>query len=231
MDKITATLEGGPENDTTSPDADESTSKVNTPKTYTEAERQKAVSDALAKQGREHKRALGIITGERDSLLRQIGTVESTLENTKAEAEQLKNDIKDMSSGDPAKFDLIKREGELRTKIATLDAKEKELEAEKEKHNERITKAEELEREILILEIIEDYDDANATKLIKLCEKAKAITEEDIREIADELFTKKPTPGKGKVLNVDSGVNRGEHSSLEGLSNRELLKRAYSSKK
>ena len=102
-----------------------------TPATYSEAEMQKAVSDALAKQGREHKAELTLVTSERDSLKGQIATKDSELEDIAEERKGLQSQIDDLTSDDPEKFNLVKKERGLRERESTLKAEKRTLEADK----------------------------------------------------------------------------------------------------
>jgi len=195
---------------------DGTTSTV-TPKTYTEEAYKKAISDALAKQGRENKVAVETIIKERDTLKGQIRSKEDLLSDITTEREELKKQIDDLSKDDPEKFNIIKKDRELRERENQLKTKLRDLEARETTHGERIKKAEGLEREILIQEIVDEYEGGNFDKLKDLCETLEVTGEDKIRVTADTLWTKKPeTPVEPPVKPFSSMTDGGGQLTEEG---------------
>ena len=192
-----ATKDTLPEKGQSSDGKDGSTSK--TPETYTKEQTQKLVSDALAEQGRKHKAELTPIVTERDTLKTQLEANTADLESNKTEMEELQAKIDDMASGDPTRYDAVKELKAAKEERKHLQVKERALEAEKRTHGERIKKAEDLEKEVLVLEIVEGYKDADAEKLtnaivgFETTFGIKVTSDEQIRKVADTLWTKKET--------------------------------------
>ena len=105
------------------------------PKTYTEAELKKSLSDALAKQGREHKKQLEMIANERDSLKTQIQAKEYDIDDVASEREELRKQIDELSKDDPDKFSLVKRDRDLKERERKYKADLRALELEKSSYN------------------------------------------------------------------------------------------------
>lgn len=215
QDKALPPKDETPEGKGTTPASTE-TPPEGTSQTYTKVEIEKAVQYALMKAGRDWK---GLET-ERDTLKAQILEKVTELEDIQAERESLTKQVDDLASGDPDRFDLIKKGRELRERERKYEADLKALEADKQKHGERLTQAEEMEREGTILEVAFDYEGADPIKLSELCEYFKASTEEQIRKVADTLWAKK---GGTPPITIDSGITSGGGE----LSEKERLKRRY----
>jgi len=87
---------------------------------------------------------------------------------------------------------------------------------------------------VLILEIIEDYEDADAEKLSGICSALDATSEEKIRAVADTLWTKKvaqkKVPTKEPSLKPYSGTTVGGTEDLSHLTARQKIERGLKEK-
>jgi chromosome segregation ATPase len=221
----------------------EGSTSTQTPKTYTEEQVQKKLSDALAEQGRKHKAELEPIVKERDSFKSQLEANTSDLEANKSEIDKLQAKIDDLASNDPARFDAVKEmkalkteRDQLRADKRALDADKQALDADKQTHGERIKKAESFERETLIQGMVEDYEGGDFDKLKDFCETFDAKSEEQIRKVADKLWTKKaPEPPNSEAPPVKpyTGMTNGGSEKIGDLPPKqweEALKKKLNSK-
>lgn len=192
----------------------EGTTSTQTPETYTKGQVQKFVSDALAEQGRKHKSELDPIVKERDGLKSQIQNNTTDLEDNKNEMEKLQAKIDDLTSDDPDRFNAIKELKAAREERKQLQAERRTKETEWATNAERIKKAESLEAEVLILGIAEDYEGAGAEKLSSICSTLNATSEEQIRKVADTLWTKKTVELPETSPAVYSGMTEGGGTSF-----------------
>lgn len=191
-----------------------------TPETYTKEQTQKLVSDALAEQGRKHKAELDPIVTERDTLKVQIQTKDIAIEDIGNEIKKLQTEIDELAGDDPEKKNLVKKARELREQEQKLKTERTTLDADKQVHQEQITLATNTLREISIWEISAEYEGSDPVKLKALCDKGKVTSEEDIREFADTLWTKKPvTPAKSVTppIKADSGTTIGGSENWEDV--------------
>lgn len=133
---------------------------------------------------------------QRDDFKAQVLAKSNEIEDVQAELKAVEQRIKDLSSDDPKKFDLLEQERLLREERRKLKAEKQTLEAEKQTHSERIKVANETMREIHIWNISAEYDNADPVKLKALCDSFEANSEEQIRNAADALWTKKTTNAK-----------------------------------
>ena len=139
------------------------------------------------------------IETERDNLKSQIKAKETDLEDIQAERETLNKQIDDLTSDDPKKFDLIKKDRELRTQERELKNRLHTLDDRETKLSEREKRVNSFEREVLIETIADEYEDGDAEKLKNAISGFENPTEEQIRTIADIFWKKKEEEeGKGK---------------------------------
>ena len=209
--------------DQPSTSGDETTST--TPQTYTESTQRKAVSDALAEQGRVHKATLEPITQERDTLKTQAEQTTSRLEDTNIRIKDLEKDLDEAIGEDADLRDIAKIKANLRTE---RDQSRLDVRAEKDAVAElkRTTEAERLEWAGTVAEaqtfkfdgelakLVDEYDGdvtANFNKLKTACDKAGIKTKEGAEAIAELSFTKKD---KVPVLVSDSNVTTGGGSII-----------------
>jgi len=190
-----------------------------TPRTYTEIEAQKMVSDALAVKGREHKTALDAITKERDTFKTQVEGINTELASLKESSGELEQAIEQLSGNDPEKKKLVALLKENSETARTLKAAKLELEADKLTHAEEIKMAKDTILETDAWDIASEYEGGDATKLKALAIKAKTTSKEDIAEIAATIWTKKASAEKTSMLSgaPDSGATSGDGIDYDKL--------------
>jgi len=193
----------------TSKEKDESTSE----ETYTKKQLEKFISDAKSEMGRKNTEVIR----ERDSLKEEVA-------NIKSEREALQEQVDEMAKDDPAKGDYL-------TLIKNLKAKENQLKADKraederiQANSERIMKAEKTLRKENIQTIAAEYEDGDAKRLLGMCDVTEAVTEEQIRKVAENLFSnKKSSENPTEKVKVYSGQTIGGSVSSEET----MLKKRY----
>lgn len=193
----------------TSTGKDESTSE----ETFTKKQLEKFISDAKSEMGRKNAEVIR----ERDSLKEQV-------ENIKSEREALQEQVDEMAKDDPAKGDYL-------TLIKNLKAKETKLYADKKAEDERIqansekiSKADATLRKENIQTIAAEYDDGDAKRLLGMCDVTEAKSEEQIRKVAENLFSnKKSSENPTEKVKVYSGQTIGGSVSSEEA----MLKKRY----
>src|SRR3990167_9061188 len=97
---------------------------------YSQRQTDALIHAAKSDWGRQSK----LVEEERDKLKTQLKTKETELEDIQSEREALNTQIDDLTSDDPKRFDLIKRDRELRererntkNRLTTLDERETKL--------------------------------------------------------------------------------------------------------
>jgi len=182
-------------------------------KTYTQAEvdkvKEDAVHDALMKRGRDWK----TLEDEKNSLSNQLKELQSTKSKLEIQLDELANE-------NPDKFNVVK-------KYRELDETERRLNQEREEHNSRIRQERETmdaerqthqaaiqmalsaQREIDAFDIAEEFQGGDAARLKDLAEIMGKNSKEDIRKIAETLWTRKDTAEANPPLKLDSGLTIG----------------------
>ncbi len=210
-------------NDQTSDDKKESTSTT-TP-TYTKETETKAISDALAEQGRKHKAELEPVTQERNTLKTQAEKATSSLEDTSIRIKDLEKDLDDAIGEDADLRDIAKIKQALRAERdqARLDVRaEKEAVAELKKTTEderlqwagTVAEAQAFKFDGELARLVDEYNGdttANFNKLKVACDKAGIKTKEGAEAIAELSFTKKTEEPN---LLDDSGVTTGAGAGI-----------------
>jgi len=219
--------------ETTSVAEKESTSKK-TQETFTAEEHRKGISDALTLQGREHKVILEAITTERDSLKTQVTEKQTSLEEIQTERDAVKSQLDNLTKDSPEKLDLVNRDNALRASEKKIKDDIKTLETSKTANADKLALAEDVTRELSVIEIGTDYEGADLTRLSELATQLKLNTKEEIRKVANTLWTKKAkteeTDESGKKttkMKAFSGETKGGTEDLSGLSPDEKLKRGF----
>lgn len=170
------------------PDGTSKVSSENTPK-YTETELKAAVHAVRSETGREKKS----LEAERDGYKTKLEAKESELSDNTAEIDKLQAKFDALSEGDPDKFDVAKELKAVREERRQLKADRHALEVEKTAHGEQVKLATDTLMEMAIWEIASEYETGDPVKLKDLCDTFTATSEEQIRKVADTLWTKKPT--------------------------------------
>lgn len=183
------------------------------PTTYTKEDIERAVQLARMQDGRERK----ALETERDDLKVQVQTKDTELANITEAKKKLEEQIDDLSSDDPDKVNFVKKLKDLTVQEQSLTARLRKLDTDEQAYGERIKKAESLETEVLILEIVEDYESADAEKLSAICSTLNATSEEQIRKVAETLWTKKPEPTTPPIATL-TGTTEGGRPDYSGLS-------------
>jgi hypothetical protein len=170
------------------------------PKTYTEAEHQKAVSDALARAGRDAKSL-----ETREARLKDIEAREKALKDREEEVRKRAEEEEARAAGnDPEKLSVLELRRKAAAEAEAVRAEREKLEADKLAFQERLSKAEELERAAEIDQIARKYQDGDPDKLKTLCEKLNLKSREQIEAAAETIFTR-----KSEGFKADSGVTKG----------------------
>ncbi len=210
------------------------------PKTYSEADYQKAVSDEKTVSGR-LKAELETTAKERDTFKSQAEQATSTLKETREHISNLESDIEalDEDEADPNKLSRLRKElrearGNVRQEVQgerdaiaelgrTTEA-ERLANAERwEANSERIARADLVEFTEDLVKIADEYEGdtrENFTKLKTACEKSGIKTKEGAEAIAETFLTKKP---EEPDLLDDSGVNNGGSDLLSNLPIKERM--------
>jgi len=190
------------------------------PKTYTEEEIKKQVSDALAKQGREIKS----LTKERDSVFSERDTLKTRLSELESKIDEMElNQVKgdpDLEKAYKDKRSIQKalREAEEAKRKADAEIAEAraKLEEEKGQHAEKLKRADELDQKILVFEIAKKRGvdlQILEDKVIKYGLQA----EEAIDDLAQTLSTGKT------VSKPDSGVTSGGKIDFSQMTPRQKI--------
>ena len=225
----------------------ESTSETPEPKTYTDEELKKMVSDRLAEQGRKHKEELESLKKERDEALKAKKEIESKSQEIQSEIETREKKISDLEADletalDEDDRDAVKKlkkritdqeeqlKKDYKDKAKALDELRTTLEKEREEWAGTVAEARQAKFEVDLLEVANEYEGGNMEKLKMLCDKAGTTKKNDIKEFADLLWSKK-AESKEEVekIKVDSGVTSGSTGGLtikkvQGMSPSDILK-------
>lgn len=204
----------------------EAASRVS-PKAYTEEEVKALVHSAKSETGRE-KAAL---EKEVAALKKQVETKDAEMADNASEIEALQEKFDNLASDDPDRFNVAKELREARAERKQLKDDRRVLDTEKETHGETVKLAQDTLREVAIWDLSAGYENGDPVRLKDLCDVFEAKSEEQIRKVADTLWAKKATlPSQPPTLHPFTSETVGGGESLEGLSSKELLRRAYSKK-
>jgi len=195
-------------------------------KMYTQKEVDALVHGAKSQAGR----ATQEIEVERDTLKSQVLRNERDLEEIQSERESLHKEIEELTSDDPKKFDVVKKDRELRERERIIRADAQELEKQKALHEGTVREAQQTMREIMLWEIALEYTEGDPVKLKALCDSSGATSEEKIREIPVILgwslkAGKNPTTPKSATqpLKPYSGYTEGGKRDLSRLTPRQKM--------
>ena len=184
-------------------------------KTYTDEDVKKAVSDALAEQGRKHKSNLdAAVKKARDSIIKEQ-------EENDTERKDIEKMISELAGDDdPDKKRLAQY-------LKDNKKMKQELEERWKANEARILKAEEIELTELCRTVAGEYEGSDPAKLARIAKRTKfddSDIADQIRDLADELWTKKsakPAQTTEPPRKIDSGITTGNTTgrkpSLEEL--------------
>jgi len=206
-----------------------------TPTSYNPEQANKLVSDALSKQGREHKAEIIVVTSERDTAKTQLTSRDGEITDLTGERDDLKAKIDDLASEDPTRFNLVKRESALTVQVNQLRTDRRTLEADKATHATAKKLTDDTLREITVMDVATGKKDAsgkaigNPEQLKEVCEKIGATTEEQIQTVADTLWPEAVTTVAAQ-LKILPGGTLGGKESLSNLSPEEKVRRGLAAK-
>ena len=196
--------------------ATEKVSPEDEPK-YSQNQLDLMLQQATSEAGRQRKDA----ETERDTLKSQIQTKESELGDIQAERDSLQTQIEGLTENDPKKFDLVKKDKDLRIGETKLKTDTQALEDERAKVNARAERADAFEAEVLMETIADEYEGGDKAQLQSMCKTAGAKTEDTIRQVADILWGKAKTPTGKKTTTtlkkVSGNTAGGGTESLDEL--------------
>lgn len=175
------------------------------PKTLTIKEAEKLAQLARMDAGRERKE----MEVERDSVKSQLTAKESELADVAEEGERLQSQIEDLTGDDPKKFDIIKKDRDLRERERKLKTDTHALEADKQANAGKVKLATDTLREVSIWEISAKYEGGEPVKLKELCDIFGATSDEQIVKVADTLWAKKDKEPETPNLVAFSGRTSG----------------------
>ncbi len=220
--------DGTPKAEGTPPEQKEPSPKEE-PKTLTIPEAEKLAQLARMDAGRAQKAA----EIERDTAQTALAVKEVELTDIAEEREKLNTQIDELSSNDPAKFNIIKKDRELLLRENTLKTNIRAEEAKWKVNEDRVKAAEDTNREITIWEIATTHEGGDPVKLKDLCETFGANTEEEIVKVAGTLWAKKtasPNAPKTQPLKPFSGRTTGGVLDIDGLSAKEKIEEGLKEK-
>jgi len=157
------------------------------PKLYTQKDVDAFVHTIKSEAGREKK----ALETEVVSLKKQVQSKEDELTDNASEIEKLQEKIDNLASDDPNRFNAVKELKAAQEERRQLKADRRALEVEKETHGEAVKLAQDTLREISIWEMSAEYENGDPVRLKDLCDTFEAKSEEQIRKVADTLWTKK----------------------------------------
>ena len=204
-----------PEAEVKTPATEKQVSPEDEPK-YSQKQLDLMLQQATSEAGRQRIEA----EVERDNLKSQIQTKESAVVDIQAERDSLQTQIEGLTENDPKKFDLVKKDRELKERERQHKENLRILEERETKVNARAEKADAFDAEILMETIAEEYEDGDKAQLVKMCSTAGAKTEETIRQVAEILWGKAKTPKaekKAPLKKVTGDTKGGGTESLEDL--------------
>jgi len=184
-------------------------------KTYTQEE----VDKITANVGRQVRAELQTVTQERDTIKGQLTQKDTEIASVNQTIEELNGQIEELSKDDPDKADLVKLRREAKAKLATLTARE--------------VNVQKFERDRLIAEIADSYamangEDANPDSLLSAADKFKVNDRAGLESLAEEkgwkLKAQAEPEGNGKEPSApDSGESSSGGVDLDRLSPREKI--------
>ncbi|KKL08627.1 hypothetical protein LCGC14_2573960, partial [marine sediment metagenome] len=183
------------------------------PKLYSQKDYEAAVQIIKSDEGRTRTE----LESEKDDLSKRVTEIETDVEEVQAERDKLQVTIEELTSDDPKKFDLIKRDRELREQQKLLKKGTEDLAAEVKVHEGRVTLANETLLEIAIWEVATEYKGSDPVKLKNLCTTLGITDEAKLREVAGGLWekaegkapTKKTEEVEREKLDLDDGATSG----------------------
>lgn len=154
---------------------------------------------------------------ERDDFKSQVLSKDNEIEDVRADIKIVEERLKDISSDDPNKFDLVQRERELKQEDRRLKAERLVLDTDKQAQAETVKLAGDTLREVNIWNIASEFKDSDPARLKDLCNTLEVQSEEQIRKVAETIWAKKETETQlpFQVATSGGGDNIGSLSPQE----------------
>ncbi len=204
--------------------------KVEEKPTLTQTQHEALLHMATSESGRLQKDA----ETERDAAKTSLEKTQDLFEDIQVELKEVRAEIEELTSGDPKKFDLVKRETKLREDNRELKKNLDEAKADWDSKVVRVEASEATDHEITIWDIATGQKGGDPVQLKTLCAKVNATTKEAIRNVAETMWPEKAeakAPVKKGVeevkepkekLNLDPGETHGggEETEKERLDKR-----------
>ena len=147
---------------------------------------------------------------ERDTLKKQVVTLNSQVGDHQVENESLLKQVDDLSSNDPARKDLTKREKQVRDERRQLGTDQESLKTGQEELRVGREEVEAMNREATIISIADDLGALDEVDQIsRLCSTLGATSDEQIKEVISTVF--KANSGETSI-HSDSGKSRGSNT-------------------
>jgi len=197
-----------PEGKGKTPEAESKVSPEQEERLYTQSQTDALVHAKDSEWGRRFK----VVETERDTLKSQMASNDAKVADIQSERDSLQEQMEELSSTDPKKFDLIKRDKVLRDQQRQINDRTKGLDEREQKLVEREKKVTGFEREVLVETIADEYEDGDSAKLKKAVSVFDNPSEEQIRNIAGIIFSTKAEAAekpKKPPLKPDSNRSRG----------------------
>jgi len=139
----------------------------------------------------------------------EVNSLKDNLADITDEREELKARMEELASDDPDKFNLIKKEQDLRARERKYKTDLRDLERKGEAQAGTVKMAQDTLREISINDIASEYMGGDAMKLKDLCDTFSATSDDQIRKVADTLWEKGPQEPSAPPLRPYSGHTDG----------------------
>ncbi len=191
--------------------------KVEEKPTMTQSQHEALIHAATSEAGRLKKDA----ETERDDAKSNLEKAQDLQEDIQTELKDIRAEIEELTSGDPKKFDLVKRENKLRDDNRELKKNLDEAKADWDSKKVRVEATEATDHEVRVWDIAMERKGGKPAQLKSLCANVKATTEEAIRNVAETMWPDKAeakAPAKKaegedgepkEKLDLDSGRNHG----------------------
>jgi hypothetical protein len=205
------------------PQTSEVTKGSTSPETFTKEQvdelQKKAVRDALAEAGRQHK------TERESAVAKALENQAATIKEHVDRIKELEADLDVLSKDDTDKSEVLKLKREIRAEKDSLAKDRDSFKTEKESHDkewqdniETIKLAKSESFALTAWDIADEYEGGNAVQLKEICEDAEKLTEEFARKTAARLWVKKTEVKKPLVEGKpDNGGTQGGASSWETI--------------
>ena len=174
------------------------------------------------------------LTKDLKDLQLTVETKDTELANVLGDRDGLLSQIKELTSDDPKKFDVIRKELDVSAREKKLTAERASLETDMKTHGERVTSADAVLRGVSINKIASGYEGGDPAALKNAIEKFEKDfgisikTDEHIRMAIPSTWQKKAS-GTPPVVPV-STLTSGGADNTDGLSPKDKIERGIAEK-